>query len=570
MDVLNFTIRDGTLIEMMSGTTSDGKPWSYPDLSTFNESAFKVIENELKKTKSDKLKARYADFLWLTKKNYQAAKIAVDSYLKLITEYEKEDLKNTDQHFGLDVLKSFERAFQISKSINYKSDTTRTELERLVFNFNSFSSSKAKLTIDLVEIALGNKKDFRNKIFWKNLIKACEKQAERLADNNQWYFARNFISNIKKIEELILKTKNKKRDSYIAESYILEADSHRARKSFAELHFLTKAIEEYKKLKNYKKVEELKKRYSESSKNVEFGEISTTMNVSKIVANAKKRAEKVCKLKPEEIIGFLLAAQNFFPKFDQIEKTVNDHAKKYISHLFGRTFFDQNMNQPRDYSSDEERHLSFILEQYGIAMSIYKIEIEILMARLITEKIIVWNDIASFLKKHSWFGRFFEVKDRKGKVVLKTRKIIDLIEPGIKLYFQALRKSYKKQKIVFPEVMLATDSLTLKIEGIIREFYRLLGKPTFVTRSVKGGNAITYEKDLNDFLRDEFSKELFGKDLVLAMRYLLTESAGKNLRNNIGHCLIQRESYDILNLHLLFLIILRLGGYELKPIQKGV
>jgi len=238
----------------------------------------------------------------------------------------------------------------------------------------------------LVEIATENKKDFKSKVFWKDLIKVCETQAERLANNQQWYFSREFFTNIKKIEELILRRKNKKWDILIAESYVHEADSHRARKSFAELHFLVKAIEEYKKLKDYKKVEELKKRYMESSKNVEFGEISTTMDVSKIIANAKKRAEKVCKLKPEEIIGFMLASQNFFPKFYQIEKTVNDHSKKYISHLFGRTFYDKNMNQPKDYSSDEEKHFSHILEQYGIAMSIYKIEIEILMTRLITEK----------------------------------------------------------------------------------------------------------------------------------------------------------------------------------------
>ena len=118
MNVLNFSIENGTLKEMMSGTTSDGKPWSYPNLSTFDERAFKVIKNELNKTKSDKLKARYADFLWLTKKDYPKAKIAVDSYLKLISEYEEKDLKNPDQHFGLNALESFKRAFQISKSIN--------------------------------------------------------------------------------------------------------------------------------------------------------------------------------------------------------------------------------------------------------------------------------------------------------------------------------------------------------------------------------------------------------------------------------------------------------------------
>lgn len=569
MDVLNFVIKDGKLGEMMSGTTGDGSPWSYPTLASFDEEAFKLVEGELKKARSNKIRARYADFLWITKHDHIKAKAAVDAYLCLISEYESNDKNTPDQHFGLDVLESLRRAFQLSKAINYKKSDVLKEFERLLFGCNPLSSSKAKLTIDLVELAIDNKKDFKGIDFWKKTVSLCEKQSERLLKENKQYFSRAYLLNIKKIEEFILKHKNKKWDVRIAESYVSEADDHKNRKSFAELSSLIKAIEEYSKLKDYTKVEDLKRRYKESSGSVEFHEISTEIDISDVIKNAKSRAKKISKLKSEEIIKVLVVSPNFYPTFDSIEELVNKHAKEFVTQsLFGRSVFDKSMNQTRIYSSDEEKHIASILEQFGMGMSIYRHEIEILMTTLASKKVLSWKDVLAYFKKYSWFGMMFEVKNRKGEVVLKTMKIIDLIEPGVRQYLKAAKKASEGKKIPFQEIMLATDSLVMKIEGIIREMYQLLGKPTFVVRNEKGGKYITYEKDLNNFLHDDFIEAIFGKDLVLLMKYLLIEPICHNLRNNIGHCLIQKEHYNLLNLHLLFLILLRLANYKLEPANK--
>jgi len=569
IDVFNFVIKDGKLREMMSGTTGDGKPWGYPTLISFNEKSFELVEKELKTARNNKIRARYADFLWITKCDHTKARDATDAYLCLIGEYEKNDQSAPDQHFGLDVLESFNRAFQLSKAINYKKSEVLKEFERLLFGFNSLSSSKAKLTIDMVELATDNKKDFQDIDFWKKLVILCEEQVERLLSENKQYFAREYLLNIKKIEELVFKQKNKKWDIKIAESYVSEADDHKNRKSFAELSSLIKAIEEYSKLKDHAKVEELKKRYKASAGSVKFHEISTEIDISDVIKNAKSRAKKISTLSPEEIVKVLIVSPNFFPTFDHMEKMVNDQSRKFITQaLFGRSVFDGNMNQARIYSSDEERHFASILEQFGLGMSIYRREIEIVMMELSSKKVLLWKDIKEYFKKNSWFGMTFEMKNRKGEIVLKTRKIIDLIGPGVKQYLKAAKKASAGKKIPFEEIMLATDSLVMKIEGIIREMYQLLDKPTFVVRHDKGGKSITYEKDLNNFLSDDFIKAILGKDLILLMRYLLTEPIGHNLRNNVGHCLIQKEHYSLLNLHLLFLILLRLGNYKLELNNK--
>jgi len=567
IDVLNSVISDNILKEMMSGTTKDGKPWKYPDISTFTKNGFKEIEKALRITKSIVLKARYADFLWLTKRDYKKARIAVDSYLTLIKKYEKKDKKNPNNHYGLDVLISFKRAFQISTSIKFKQSDIRKELERLIFNFNPSSTSKSKLTIDLIEIVIDNKKDFSDKNFWKKIITICKERYKSLQNSGNFYFARDYLDKGKKIEITILNKRTTKWDKLIAKSYLREADKHRAQKSFAELHFLVKAIEEYQKFKDHKKVEQLKKRYKKASKDVQFNEIRTELDLSKIVNNAKKQANKLSKVPAEEIFKYLIVSPNLFPRFDDVEKNVNKNAKKFVfQSLAGRSIFDQNMNLIRKYSSDEERHFAAVLQQFNISLVVYRVYSEIIMEKLIEQNILTWTNIKSFLKKYSWYKKIYELKNKEGKVLLRTQKWINLIEPGIKLYLVSSKRYLRNKKKRFPysDIILASDSLVMKIEGLIREIFQILGKPTFVIKEEKGGKSITMEKDLNAFLVDDFSKQIFSKDLILLMRFLLTEPSGRNLRNNIGHCLIQKEHYNLLNLHLLFLIILRLGNYKFE------
>ena len=567
MDILSFVISNNTLKEMMSGTTKDGKPWKYPDVSTFTESGFKEAEKALKNTKSITLKARYADFLWLSKRNYKKARIALDSYLKLIKKYEKADKKNPNSHYGLDVLSSFKRVFQISKSIDYKKEEAKNELKRLCFNFNPGSSSKFKLTIDLIEIAINNKNNFKKNEFWEELIIVCENHYKKLYENKNWYFAREYLNSAKKIETVILNKKTNKWDKLIAGSYLSEADSYKSQKSFAELSSLINAIGEYQKLKDLKKVEELKKRYKKSSKNVQFNEFKTEINLSKVISSAKKQANELSKLQLEEIFKYLVVSPSLFPRFDNIDKTTKENEKKFVfQHICNQAIFDQNMNIVREHCSEEEKHFAAILQQFGMSLVGYRVHLEIILEKLIKQNILTWANTKAFLKKYSWYKKSYEIKNREGKVLLKTQKWIDLIEPGMKLYLINAKKYLRneKRKLPYSNIILASDSLVMKIEGIIREIFHILGKPTFIIRKEKGEKTITIEKNLNALLIDDFAKQIFNNDLRLLMRFLLTEPSGRNLRNNIGHCLIQREHYNFLNLHLLLLIILRLGNYEFE------
>jgi len=567
MEILSFVIIDNTLTEMMSGVREDGKLWKYPDISTFTEGGYKEAERALSKTKSIVLRARYADFFWLSKGDYEKARTALDAYLKLIKKYEEADKTKPNDHYGLDVSYSFKRAFQISRSINYRKNDVNDELERLCFNFNTNSTSRLKLTIDLIEIALDNKNDFKNRKFWKELLIICENSYKKLSEGESWHFGREYLSRAKKIDFTILDKKSSKWDELIAESYLLEADSDKTRKSFVEPSSLLCAIKEYQKLKDFDKVEELTKRYKESLKNVQFKELKIGINPSQVISIAKRQANELSKLKPEEVFKYLVVGPDLFPRFNDIEKAVKQSEKKFLfQHICNKSVLDQDMNIVREYHSEEEKHFAAILQQFGISLFAHRAYLETILEELIEQDILTWRNARAFMEKNSWYKKTYEVKNRKGEVVLKTKKWIDLFEPGIKLYLTSARKYFKneRKKPPYSNIILASDSLVMKIEGIIREVFCILNKSTFTIRREKGGKSITTEKDLNALLIDDFAKEIFNDDLVLLMRFLLTEPLGHNLRNNIGHCLIQKEHYNFSDLHLLFLIILRLGNYRFE------
>ena len=109
--------------------------------------------------------------------------------------------------------------------------------------------------------------------------------------------------------------------------------------------------------------------------------------------------------------------------------------------------------------------------------------------------------------------------------------------------------------------MTFIESPLLKIITIPARKIPMLAKQMMESKDKKGRN-IVREKDINWLLREVPVKSLFDEDDLLFFKYVLVEKAGFNLRHKIAHCLMDYRGYDILNMHLLILVLLRLGRYD--------
>ncbi|GAG97047.1 unnamed protein product, partial [marine sediment metagenome] len=116
IDFFSFRIIEGKLNPMFKETNEKGEIIEYPSFDEFENETFDYLVERLESTSNLLLKARYSNILWCSpKKHDRYAKIAVEYYLKLVKIYEERDRKESQKHYGLDVLKTIKNAYHISR-----------------------------------------------------------------------------------------------------------------------------------------------------------------------------------------------------------------------------------------------------------------------------------------------------------------------------------------------------------------------------------------------------------------------------------------------------------------------
>ena len=128
--------------------------------------------------------------------------------------------------------------------------------------------------------------------------------------------------------------------------------------------------------------------------------------------------------------------------------------------------------------------------------------------------------------------------------------------------------------LTFQVLFSRWDSLVLKIEGLVRDICGFSGVTTFYQAKDKQGRIVVREKDINWLLREEPIKSLFDEDDLLFVKFILIEKAGLNLRHKIAHCLIYHPEYNISCIHLLLLVLFKLGRYDFvksgDTVEEGI
>ena len=113
------------------------------------------------------------------------------------------------------------------------------------------------------------------------------------------------------------------------------------------------------------------------------------------------------------------------------------------------------------------------------------------------------------------------------------------------------------------DYITVTDTLTVKIESILRLYCERIGIATMKPRE-KSGVALVMEKLLDDLLsdlKDTPEKPTgFKEEDRLLLKYVLTLK-GHNLRNRVAHGLMDACEYNFPNIVILLVILLRLSNY---------
>ena len=468
---LSFVLRKGEIGPQWTQIGENGQEYVYPHLNLFNEEIYKYLAARLDSTNNPKLKAQYAHILWCSPKKHQNfAKIAIDSYLNLISVYEQRN--DDDIHLSaLEISEVVINAYSIARQTKEHVERIKSEFKSIVQKFSSVAPSPA---CELIQFALKPKNGFTKDDF-DYLEDVCWQMAESFATESMIEIS--FLTLGEEINRRLSK-KSYKWIQRIAQNYearmkLFEKAPH------AALDFCMKAIDNYKKIGDEEKVKELEQRNSELKGAVEFRTSRVEVDSTEIKKACSESAKEFVKNgNSDDIIQLLISGNNLLPTYHEVRESLKEQKKKSPTlHLFPKVVLDQNVNPVEHFDSNEEKEYFDILSTYKFQLELCNIHlIQGVFFEAILDNKLTFDILMDFLKKHCWYGKILSKNLPNDQTV--TYNWLNFIAPALNEYFCQMNFFFADPTANVPNFVLSLDSLTLKIEGLFRDLCQLVGVAT--------------------------------------------------------------------------------------------
>jgi len=387
--------------------------------------------------------------------------------------------------------------------------------------------------------------DFLNKI---------NQYAKEMINKDQSFQAKRILKSIIKIAEKMNYDTTSMYENLGAAN---EAQIIGLNKSFGCATPCLEAIRIYSKLENKQKVEELKQQYEEITRDMNFGVIQTSVDIEPFLNETQLEIAKFHELSTDECIQFLIYDKMFIPNVDFITSQARSTKDKgFLSSLVGYyNIFDQRGNLVKICRTDGEKKWNEIIRTYRFDMYFKTIKLNLVLEDLITTNKISYKDISKYIMNNTWLSNTIK---NKYEMEYTYSNMINIL---LAEYFKIFDKHLSFIELKHTDFFMLIDSMTLKLEGLIRELFTLKNYPTIVPNNEEG---TAKEKDLNGLLHDENIKTFLDDDELMFYKYLFIEQEGVNLRNRIAHSLFFEQEYDMGLTHLIVLALLRLFKFNIE------
>lgn len=559
IDFLNFNISENKLTFIYSGTNESGEPYEYPSIKQFTDDTYKYLIERQKNVKAINLKARYSHILWLSpERKIEFAETAIDNYLKLIQIREEQDIKFPDENFGLKVLENIKNAFFLSVSIKYRTEEVKEEINRIVKKYSEKSNYSKVIKLQLIKLMLKNKLIFKVDDF-SGIVEVCEKLMLKAYSYNK-HSVIDILNLIIKVE-IKLKNDTVKYERRVAELWEELSTEREDETNIVSIDFCRNALKIYKKLNDKDKVKELEKRFSKLKKNIKLAKVSQEIDLTEMMQEYRKYAEELTDKESFVIINSLMNDKSLLPTLNQVEKLANETIKQsFLSFLANTSIIDSKGNTSQHFNDKEEYEYFQKLQnyQFSLQLSYSNLIREIIFLGIKKEKLNA-STFFLFLEQNSWLGKELEMSSNSGR--LTPYCWLALIAPALNDYFINL-EFYFSNKKNYPNFILCIDSLSVKIEGMLRDICEFIGITTFELKADKKERTISQEKDIHKLLYEPELAKLIDKDDLFFFKFLLIEKAGYNLRNKVAHSLMTFNDYNLDYMNLLIMAVLKLGKYN--------
>ncbi len=334
------------------------------------------------------------------------------------------------------------------------------------------------------------------------------------------------------------------------------------------------AIMLFKEIKNYAKVDELTLKYEEVKKRYELEKTEQTIDITELVKEIEEEVNVVLEYSDENLFFYMCKSKRLIPHIKKIKENIKNEKTSFsLFDIIGTSIIDRNGNSPKkipyheitSQNSKGEESLNNELNTNSF-YHYYTWELEVISTRLLSAlfwrgflaKKVTFNSLIDFMDKHCWF--FKNSNKRNGDVPI-ANKWKTLLLPSMYDFFQNLDYMSKYPTLRL-NCMLSIDSISIKIEGLIRDICRAYKIPVTEFKRDNNNKSISMEKDLNNILYSKGLENIFNEDDLFFFKYMLVDQSGLNIRNNVAHSFFEDKDYTFFTMYHLILILLKIGTFN--------
>lgn len=539
-----FDIIEGRVEPFSQTTNKDGSINSYPSYGLFTDSTYDYLIMRAKTTANFILKAKYWHILWGgSKKHSVYSKNAIDAYISIITK------ENTSEEEQWIKLKAIKNVIPIAGQSNYRIDELYALTEDILSKPDYLDVYKNSLIGFLINIPKARKEKFES--YQNILLELAKKYKVELKESS-------ILEDMMETGLRIAEKRNldvKKWNELVGDTILRQVNKRKNDETgIAKSMILARALQFYKQSGNNRKINKVIKLYNENKKNVNLAETYLPLEgeqVSLIQEYTNARVASLIELGSEAIFYFLTTDTTLTPSIDdRIDNTWTTF--DYVSLLR----FDINVNigpKGKRNTKKEKRFMDYYFRmQYFVAPFLGE-----LFSKGIRKGTLSAEAIIGHFIDNSWFGKTL-AKETSSKKFIEYNWI-SVIAPALVDFFRQMESGLYDPSSK-PNFVLCIDSLTLKFEGVLRDFATMLKIPP--NKQAKNGEI--RQKYIEELLQEKKIKDYFSESDLLYFEFVFVSKDGLNLRNNVAHGFFHFSNYHFFYMHLLICAFLKIGKYNIK------
>ena len=342
-----------------------------------------------------------------------------------------------------------------------------------------------------------------------------------------------------------------------AQQYERLAEEAEASHNMTAVHFAEQALRIYRRLKDAADSTRLEQTYQRLRTAFALTKTSTPLPDEATEQLLRYIEQVVAERSPAGIIAELVLTP-MFRRLDQVAEAARTQRDSFAA-LLPVSITDKQGNTVQTFTTAEEKEQFQFLSTYGMLAQISTGTLVKLMLEAYKAGKLRAADVADYLRR-SWLGQTRWVEATGERYPTEPLR---LLMSGINLLFREL-DAWQQNPSYEPDFVAATDTLTLKVEYVLRYMCARLEIPTFKLRE---GSRVIMEKLFDELLAD--LKGRLEEDDRFFIKFFLSEKVGQNLRNRVAHGLLDDTEYGVENAFVVLTMLLKLAAYDFTPVEQN-